>query len=92
MKRYERIERVKKLIGEKKTLGLIFLMSGEHWTVPKNSSLHRTKRDAGIEKNYRSGMPFKELARKYGLSDRWVRRIIERINRMKEDDLFTSKK
>jgi Mor family transcriptional regulator len=92
MKRYEKIERVKKRLGEKKTLGLIFLFSGEHIHVPKEKSLRRTKRDDMIVRDYRAGTQFKELSLKYGLDDSWIRKLIKRMKSQDDDGLFENKK
>ena len=87
-KRGENIERLKGLLGVKKTQALVWLFSGDHIWMPQKNTLSRAQRNDAIIDDYLSGMPVMALAKKYCLNESWVRRVIKRVKERNENGLF----
>ena len=61
-------------IGTDNFYKLAEIVGGTTMYIPKPESLTRPVRDARIKKEF-TGYNHQELARKYGVTERWVRRI-----------------
>ena len=64
------------LVGMDHFLKIIDTAGGEFLYFPKRSTLERTLRRQAIAKEY-DGSNVRQLARKYGLSDRHIRTILQ---------------
>ena len=64
------------LVGMEHFLQIIDTAGGEFLYFPKRSTLERTLRRQAIAKEY-DGSNVRQLARKYGLSDRHIRTILQ---------------
>ena len=64
------------LVGMEHFLQIIETAGGEFLYFPKRSTLERTLRRQAIVKEY-DGTNLKQLARKYGLTDRHIRTILQ---------------
>lgn len=67
-----------RLIGFENTMKLIKTFGGSEVYIPKLDSLQRDKRDAAICKEF-NGYNYRELAKKYTLSERQIREICREI-------------
>lgn len=87
MPRYEKIKRLEAAIGEKETLKVIWLFSGEHCHIPGKASLHRDLRNEMILRDYdrliTEGVkrPEKLVAARYGLTPNYVFVIIRKMRK-----------
>lgn len=78
---------ISRLIGFENTMKLIKTFGGSEVYIPKLDSLQRDKRDAAICKDF-NGYNYRELAKKYALSERQIREICkEIIERKKREPL-----
>ena len=64
------------LIGMEQFLQIVDTAGGDYIYVPKRTSLERDLRRKAIAREF-NGANVKQLARKYGISDRHVRTIIQ---------------
>ena len=64
-------------IGLDKAISLARVYSGEKIHIPEAETIARAVRDRTIRNNFDGGN-YDELARRHGLSVRWVRAIIDR--------------
>lgn len=69
-------QRLNIIIGEENTGKMIFNFSGVTLTLPMLSSLEIKKRHRAIIADAKNGMSQRDIAMKYDLTDRQVRRII----------------
>jgi Mor family transcriptional regulator len=65
-----------KAIGIKPTLEIARLYQGTGFYLPKLDSVINKIRDKKIKEEF-DGKNYKDLAIKYGLTDRWVRQIVD---------------
>lgn len=78
---------VARIVGVENALKLSEQLGGLPFYFPKIGSLIVKKRDQYIRKEF-NGANYKELARKYGLTEVWVRRILNRRNGRRENPAF----
>ncbi len=52
---------------------------GEYIEIPKCSRLERKRRNEAIRRDRATGMTQAALARRYGVTERWVRAIVNRL-------------
>jgi Mor family transcriptional regulator len=69
-------QRLRIIVGEEKAGEIIFHYQGTALTLPMLSSLEIKRRNLDIIEDHKSGMSQREIALKYDLTDRQVRRII----------------
>ena len=67
---------IAELLGVESFLGLVRLCGGQNIYIPKMESVIRASRDRTMMACF-SGDNYKELARKYGLTERRIRKIID---------------
>jgi hypothetical protein len=65
------------VVGVENTLKLAEYLGGMHVYFPKLDSLMKRRRDERIRREF-TGLNHRELARKYGLTEKWVRKIVQR--------------
>ncbi|MBA3012949.1 MAG: DNA-binding protein [Proteobacteria bacterium] len=70
------IRAIAELIGLKATLKIASEYSGETIYIPKHDSITRAVRDRAIREEY-TGANHKELAKKFNLTTRIIRKIID---------------
>lgn len=75
-------QRTARNIGVEQALELVKLNGGINLYVPVYDCVTAAARDRLIKEDYRDGN-YKQLAIKYGLSEMWVRDIIDRDRRQK---------
>ncbi len=67
--------RISEVIGMEAYQKLVRTFSGSMLYIPKAESLERAVRDERIRKEF-TGNNYRELSRKYGLTENWVRAIV----------------
>jgi Mor family transcriptional regulator len=72
----EAYQEVALVIGMERTLKLAHYLGGMSFYFPKLDAVIQRKRDERIRLEF-TGSNHRELARKYGLSDRWIREIVQ---------------
>jgi len=65
---------IAEVIGVENTLKLVKILGGSERYFPKLDGLLKEKRDEAIREDF-NGYNYRELARKYGLSERQIREI-----------------
>jgi Mor family transcriptional regulator len=83
----ETYQDVAEVFGMEGALRLARRSGGMRIYVPKFDSLVRDRRDEMIRKEF-TGSNHRELARKYGLSETWIREIVQRKPAHEQADLF----
>ncbi|MDA8172067.1 MAG: hypothetical protein M0033_05930 [Nitrospiraceae bacterium] len=83
----EGYQAVARVVGVENALKLSEELGGLPFYFPKIGSLIVKKRDQYIRQEF-NGANYKELARKYGLTEVWVRRILHRRERGREGPAF----
>lgn len=63
-------------IGADNLLKLSTMMGGMTFYMPRKESVLRTLRDIKIREEYNNGNNSVELSRKYNVSERWIRQIV----------------
>ena len=71
-------ERLGRLLSAADMLELLADFEGRHVSLPSLRSHLRAEREAAIQSAWRGGASYSELARRHGLSERQVRRIVHR--------------
>ena len=71
-------ERLRRLLPPGAMLEVIAEFGGRHLTLPALRTYLRGEREAAIQSAWRGGASYSELARRHGLSERQVRRIVHR--------------
>ena len=69
-------QRLRIIVGEEKAEKIIFHYQGTALTLPMLSSLEIKRRNLEIIEDYKSGMSQRDIALKYDMTDRQVRRIV----------------
>ena len=69
-------ERLRRLLSAGDMLELLADFEGRHVSLPAMRAYLRAEREAAIHAGWREGAPYRELARRHGLSERQVRRIV----------------
>jgi len=72
----ESYREVARLIGVENAVRLSEHLGGLVFYFPQLDGMLRKKRDARIKKEF-NGANHKDLARKYGLTERWIREIVD---------------
>lgn len=72
----EEWRQIAELIGLDDTLRLIEARQGEPIHCPKLQSVQRAARNRAIRAEFKKGADYRDLARKFGLTVRWVREIL----------------
>jgi len=83
-------QEVARIVGVENAVKLSEQLGGLGFYFPKIDSLIQKKRDEKIRKEF-SGCNHQELARKYGLSEIWIRNIVQNGESKKQTDLFAEK-
>jgi Mor family transcriptional regulator len=76
-------------IGTENFVKLAEVVGGATIYIPKPESLTRPVRDARIKEEF-NGYNHPELAKKYGVTERWVRQVCGNGNHEGQMDLFAS--
>jgi len=85
----ESYQTIAELIGVQNALKLAAHLGGLTFYYPVLDSLVRAKRDERIKQEF-NGANHRELARKYGLTESWVRAIVQRKPAYEQTDMFES--
>lgn len=72
----ESYREIARIIGVDNAVRLSEHIGGIAFYFPKLDTMLRAKRNARIKKEF-TGANHKELARKYGLTERWIREIVD---------------
>jgi len=83
----ESYQTLAEIIGVENTLKLARLLGGLVYYYPKLDTLLQKKRDDLIRREF-NGTNHKELAIKYGLTERWIREIVQARPSHDQADLF----
>ena len=84
----EEYQIVAELFGKAGALQLAKHSGGMRIYVPKLDTLIRNHRDARIRAEF-NGFNHRDLARKYELSESWIREVVQRRPQDEQTDLFT---
>ena len=76
------------LIGDQSALALSEVYQGAFVYVPKLDDVLRSRRDRLIRDDKELGMDYKDIARKYSKSERWIREIIDHREDTRQLSLF----
>jgi Mor family transcriptional regulator len=83
----ESYQRVAELVGVENALKLSQHLGGLYFYYPQLDSLLRCKRDERIRSEFTGGN-HRELARKYNLTESWIRMIVQRKPAYEQEDMF----
>lgn len=83
----ESYQAVAEIVGIEAALKLSAHLGGMYFYYPQLDSLLRTKRDEQIRKEF-DGSNHRELARKYNLTESWIRSIVQRKPVYEQADMF----
>lgn len=78
---------VAEIVGIENALKLSRHLGGLYFYYPQIESLLRDRRDERIRKEF-NGSNHRELARKYGLTESWIRSIVQRKTRPEQANMF----
>lgn len=84
----ESYQAVAEIVGVENALRLAQHLGGLSYYYPRLDSLLRDKRDAKIRAEF-TGANHRALARKYNLTESWIRIIIQKKPAHEQVDLFT---
>lgn len=84
----ESYQAVAEIVGVENALRLAQHLGGLSYYYPRLDSLLRAKRDAKIRVEF-TGANHRELARKYNLTESWIRIIVQKKPAHEQVDLFT---
>ncbi len=65
------------VIGQEKAMALADYFNGTVLYVPKLDEVLRNRKHELIREDRRKGVPYRDIALKYNISDRWVREIVD---------------
>lgn len=68
-------QEVARAMGLENTIRLSELLGGQLIYFPKLDGVIKRKRDEAIKKEF-DGANYRELARRYGITEQWIRRIL----------------
>jgi Mor family transcriptional regulator len=85
----ESYQPVAEIVGVEGALRLAKHLGGLYFYYPRLDSLLRDKRDAQIRAEF-TGCNHRDLARKYALTESWIREIVQRKPAFEQTDIFTS--
>lgn len=83
----ESYQAVAEIVGIENALKLSQHLGGLYFYYPQLDSLLRKKRDERIQNEF-NGCNHRELARKYGLTESWIRTIVQRKPVYEQTDIF----
>ena len=83
----ESYQQVAEIIGIENALKLADYLGGLYFYYPQLDSLLRAKRDERIQKEF-TGANHRDLARKYNLTESWIRTIVQRKLAHEQTGLF----
>lgn len=83
----ESYQAVAQIVGVANALKLSSHLGGLYYYFPQIESLLREKRDERIRKEF-TGCNHRELARKYNLTESWIRTILQRKPRYEQASMF----
>jgi len=83
----ESYQAVAEIIGIENALKLADHLGGLYFYYPQLDSLLRAKRDERIQKEF-TGTNHRDLARKYNLTESWIRTIVQRKPALEQTGLF----
>ncbi len=72
-------QEIARIVGVDNAVRLSEYLGGMHLYFPKIEKLLRDKRDAAIREEF-TGFNHRALAHKYGLSEKWIRAIVQERN------------
>lgn len=72
----ESYQEIARIVGVESAVRLSEHLGGIAFYFPQLDTMLRKKRDARIRKEF-NGANHKDLARKYGLTERWIREIVD---------------
>ena len=64
-------------IGEESAFALMKNFGGLSIYIPRASTINRQSRNRRILEDFNKGISFREMSRKYGISDRTIREIVK---------------
>lgn len=85
----ESYQPVAQIVGIENALKLSRHLGGLYFYYPQLDSLLRAKRDECIRKEF-TGTNHRELARKYNLTESWIRQIVQRKPVYEQTDIFSA--
>lgn len=83
----ESYQQIAEIVGIENALKLADHLGGLYFYYPQLDSLLRAKRDERIQKEF-TGNNHRELARKYNLSESWIRNIVQRKPALEQTEIF----
>ena len=83
----ESYQTVAQIVGMENALKLSQHLGGTCFYYPQIDTLLRAKRDERIRKEF-NGANHRELARKYNLTESWIRSIVQRQQAYEQSDMF----
>ncbi len=87
----ESYQAVALIVGVEPALKLSEYLGGSTFYFPQIGGLMRAKRDEMIRREF-NGCNYRELARKYGLTETWIRDIVQRKPSYEQTDMFKDAK
>ena len=70
---------IAKVIGQEKAMALADYFNGTVLYVPKLDKVLRNRKHELIREGRKRGIPYRDIALKYNISDRWVREIVDHV-------------